>query len=92
MILLFIHVCACCWFFIVKSDKDWEPGQGLSESIYDIESIGYQFWISFYVSILALTGNDIYPANLIQYFFACIILLSGAILQASIFGEFTDIM
>ena len=42
--------------------------------------------ISFYNSILMLTGNDIYPENFIQYVLSSALLIGGALINANIFG------
>ena len=86
LILLYIHISSCIWYFQIQQDVDWQPGQGLEEDFYKITDISRKFFITFYSSILALLGNDIYPATLTEYFIAMCMLLFGALLQASIFG------
>lgn len=53
---------------------------------------GDKYCISFYTSILALCTNDIYPATLFQYFCSCLILICGALLQATLFGQVASIV
>ena len=90
--IMYIHLTACGWFFLTKQNKDWEPSQGLKENFFEIDEIAYRWIISIYASMLAITGNDVFPANLLEYFFAGTWLLIGAVLQASIFGQFTSIV
>ena len=42
--------------------------------------------VSVYNSILALTGNEIYPANLAQFSLSSVLLVCGALINANIFG------
>ena len=64
----------------------------MPENVYTLENFGEKFFISFYSSILALLGNDIYPTNESLYLLASCMLLFGAILQASIFGQVATIV
>ena len=92
LILLYIHITGCLWQFIVKQySSNWEPGQGLSEPYLSYD-LAQRFFISIYQSIMALCGNDIYPASLLQYFCAALLLLFGAILQATMFGQVAGIV
>lgn len=86
LILLYIHISGCIWYFNIKDEKIWEPSQGLSYDFHSIDNFGEKFFIIFYTSILAVLGNDLSPTNLFEYFVACCMLLFGALLQASIFG------
>lgn len=92
MILLYLHFCSCGWYFIVTLDNEWQPGQEIKDDFYELTDIGYIYIITYYVQILGLTGNDIQPANLLQYAFANLTILIGAIMSAAIFGEFTSIV
>mmetsp|Transcript_7603 Transcript_7603/g.11822 ORF Transcript_7603/g.11822 Transcript_7603/m.11822 type:complete len:108 (+) Transcript_7603:1919-2242(+) len=70
-LILYIHCTACLLFYIANIDKSWEPGQLTyykddlydPEYFYEEESTHMKYIISFYNSILMLTGNDIYPQN-----------------------------
>lgn len=42
----------------------WEPGQALPHGYYTLPDFAQKFFITFYSSILAVLGNDIYPATL----------------------------
>ena len=67
-LILFIHVSACIWFFVVNADEDkkWKPGQTklfgeIGKNLYEDFSPASQLLITWYTSVLALCGNDIYP-------------------------------
>lgn len=75
----------------MKQDLIWEPCQGLEKTLY-VYNFGDKFFITFYTSILALCGNDIDPASLFQIFFSALLLLFGAILQATMFGQVASIV
>lgn len=70
----------------------WQPDQDLEEDYFMIKDFGMRFCIAFYSSILAVLGNDIAPATLFQYFLASVMLIFGALLQASIFGQVASIV
>lgn len=91
LILLYIHITGCIWYYIIKQDQNWEPIQGVSQNLYSME-FGNKFFVIFYTSISCLCGNDIYPASLTQYFVAGLNLLMGAILQATMFGQVAGIV
>lgn len=77
LILIYIHITACFWFGIIRWEENWEPG-----IIQDFlnQDFGLKFFVSIYTSILALCGNDIYPASLFQFFVSLCLLITGAIL------------
>lgn len=54
-------------------------------SIVDQEQV-QKYIVSFYNSILSLTGNDIYPRTFLQFIVASILLICGALINANIFG------
>mmetsp|Transcript_34327 Transcript_34327/g.52593 ORF Transcript_34327/g.52593 Transcript_34327/m.52593 type:complete len:289 (-) Transcript_34327:1616-2482(-) len=66
-LVLYIHCTACLLFYVAKIDESWQPAQfsynNFEYTLYDSE-IPIQYVVSCYNSILALTGNEIYPANL----------------------------
>lgn len=93
MIILYVHLCGCAWYFFIKMDKFWEkPGQGDEAQIFDNDSISIKYYVSFYMSNLALTLNDIFPSNVTQYLVGSLMLLFFSLLQASIFGQVSSII
>lgn len=67
-LLLYIHITACFWFYVTNIDKKWKPGNfsyyGKETDIFDpMTPFWTKFLSSFHTSILALTGNDIYPES-----------------------------
>lgn len=91
LIFLYVHITACLWYWIIRSQRNWEPGQNLTHDFMDLE-FGEKFLITIYISILALCGNDIYPASLFQFFWSIGLLIFGAILQATMFGQVAGIV
>ena len=65
-LILYIHCTACALYYVTDFDRSWKPGQlayyGDETDFYSMETFD-KYGISFYNSILALTGNDIYPAT-----------------------------
>lgn len=68
-LILYIHVIACVWFYVCNIDKDWLPPQytyyGKRENLFNTTETdaSTQYLVSFYCSLLALTGNDLYPKS-----------------------------
>lgn len=92
LILLYIHITGCLWYQIVKhQDSIWEPGQNLPNKFFSYD-FSEKFFICVYISIMALCGNDVYPASLTQYLCGCFLLIFGAILQATMFGQVAGIV
>jgi hypothetical protein len=54
--------------------------------LYD-RGIYYQYWISFYFSVMMLNGNEVGPRDFTQYVFVSSLLVIGAMLNANIFGN-----
>jgi hypothetical protein len=91
LIFLYIHITACLWFMIIKSQSNWEPSQGLDKKFMEY-GFSDKFFITIYQSILALCGNDIFPVSRFQFFWSCGLLLCGAMLQATMFGQVAGIV
>ena len=58
-----------------------------AEDLYEEATFSHKYWISFYHSVLLLTGNDILPKGVFQIAFVSIAVVMGAILNANIFGN-----
>ena len=91
LILLYIHITGCLWYIIVKNEGGWEPSQNLSKKLMEY-TYGEKFFITIYQSILALTGNDILPCSRFQFIWSCGLILFGAIIQATMFGQVAGIV
>lgn len=90
-LVLFIHFCACLWYYIAQTDQIWTPGQTklfgeLNSNLYEDFTPSGKLVICLYTSVLALCGNDIYPQSTNQYILSCIILVLGALFNAYMFG------
>lgn len=35
LILLYIHITGCIWYYVIKLEENWEPGQGLPEPLLE---------------------------------------------------------
>lgn len=78
------------WYRVDYPEMSWVPGQSLvNEGDFFLDySISFKFCVSFYTSVLALCGNDIYPVEVPwQYLIGCLYLLMGALMQAYMFGN-----
>lgn len=88
-LILYLHWVAWLWFYIVRQNKIWIPPL---DEIRHTEDFFYksnfdQYWISLYYSILTLAGNDLFPQNTTQVWFATFLVFAGAIINANIFGN-----
>lgn len=93
LIILYIHILACVWYGFGEqiTDTEWIPGQPLQigkPNFFTDYDMPYRFFVSFYTSVLALNGNDIYPVEVpLQYIVGSVYLLMGALMQAYMFGN-----
>jgi hypothetical protein len=58
-----------------------------ASDLYEETTFSHKYWVSFYHSVLLLTGNDILPKGVVQICFVSIAVTMGAILNANIFGN-----
>jgi hypothetical protein len=79
---------------IAEDDEKWIPPLDyvwIKTDIYTDSSIK-QYFTSLYHSVLLLGGNDIGPRGNLQLVFTVVILITGAIINASIFGNIAVIL
>lgn len=55
-------------------------------SLYE-RTIAYQYWVSIYVAVLQMTGNDVLPFGTFQIFASAASIIMGALINANIFGN-----
>mmetsp|Transcript_11980 Transcript_11980/g.18513 ORF Transcript_11980/g.18513 Transcript_11980/m.18513 type:complete len:105 (-) Transcript_11980:1057-1371(-) len=69
-LILYIHCAACLLYGVASVDMKWKPSQ-LNYYPFEPEMTIYKsgthvkYVLSFYNSILMLTGNDIYPSGFV---------------------------
>lgn len=93
-LILYLHVLACSWYYIVIIEKDWMPPLDyvfVSYRFYE-ESLTYKYAMGLYHSVLMFTGNDIGPRGTFQTMFVAFFIMLGAIITANIFGQLAVIM
>ncbi|CAI2367564.1 unnamed protein product [Moneuplotes crassus] len=93
-LILFLHCLACIWFFIVKQNEEWMPPLDyvwVETGLYNSGSF-HQYLNALYHAILMLGGNDVGPRGNFQLIFVCVTLLTGAIINANIFGNMAVIL
>lgn len=96
-LLLYIHCTACVWFFCCNIYKEWKPAPfvqyGLTNDIYDAETpIEEKYLVSFYLAIIALTGNDLYPKDKMLFAVSSVMVIAGALMNANLFGSVSSIL
>ena len=88
LLVLYIHVMACLWFFVVSIEKKWVPNQDfiyLSTTIFD-ENVSTQYWVSVYHAVLLFGVNEMASRTDFELFFSSFIMLFSAMVNANIFG------
>ena len=67
IILIYIHLTSCFFFWLAKIDRKWVPNQyvyyGNDNIIFDQPEVD-QYIMMFYNGMLSATGNDILPNGL----------------------------
>lgn len=48
--------------------------------------------VSFYIAILGLTGNDVYPKGDMLFAISSLMVISGALMNANLFGSIAVIV
>jgi len=102
-LLLLVHWIACGWFFLVKEKGSWVPPRDLDYTsrknnelwkrtdFYE-ESIPFKYATVFYYAILTMVGNEISPRTPTQTVVSSLIIITGAIVSAFIFGNMAALM
>lgn len=103
-LLLLVHWIACVWYLLVKEKGSWIPPKDLDytarveraelwtkNDFYD-ETLWFRYITCFYYSILTMVGNEIGPRNAYQTFASSLIIITGAIVSAFIFGNMAALM
>ena len=96
-LVLYIHCTACLLYYVARFDESypWIPAYNSYYAVdkpFEQESLGWKYILTFYYSILSLTGNDIYPRSTYQVILSCCLLISGALINANIFGTIAVIL
>lgn len=89
---LVIHINACVLFWVVRQSEKWFPPFDFivlppgETKLYD-EDITYQYWALIYNSIIMFAGNESGPRTQFEYFYISVMMISGTLINANIFGE-----
>lgn len=86
-------MCSCIFYITVNHERKWHPGSWdapikvRTENFFkDIEFIE-KFTLGYYVSTLALNGNDLLPTTGTEIIVTIVALIMGAFVNAYIFGN-----
>ena len=93
-LLFYIHLTACIQFYIISQEKAWIPQMMRFESPEDFYDSDYltKYLVSLNLSVLLLTGNDVLPETNLHILSTSLLMLTGAIYLANIFGTITVIV
>ena len=88
-VIMYLHCAGCLWYVIVSQDKKWIPALDLLNGDLELytKSVDYQYWVSIYVAVLQMTGNDVLPFGTFQIFMSAFSIIMGALINANIFGN-----
>lgn len=93
-LVLFVHLTACTWFFLIERRKKWWPPLDwmyLETDLYE-SSNTKKYWTSFYHAVLMLYGNELGPRTEVEMIFVGVVLILGAVINAHIFGNMAVIL
>ena len=89
-LILTFHLFACLWAYIVHFSKEWVPPNDYinpKAQNYFKFSVEKKYFTAMYYAIISLNGGEIGPRNTLEYAFASMIVLSGAIIYSNLFGN-----
>ena len=88
-LILTFHFCACVWAYIVQFSKEWIPPKDYldyTKSDYFRAGVSKKYCTAMCYAILSLNGGEIGPRNTLVNIFASLIVMSGALIYANLFG------
>lgn len=91
-LFLVIHITGCVWYWIIKQEKEWIPPfdwvqlPAGNTNLYT-NNLSFRYWASFYNAILLLAGNELGPRTNLEYIYISVMMTSGTLIFANIFGE-----
>ena len=94
-ILLLVHWLGCIWFLLVNTpEQDWLPPKDLDaqETDFFVIPTYEQYFLVVYQAMLLIMGNESGPRNLGQTIFSALVVFTGAIVTAFIFGNMAALM
>ena len=88
-LLLYIHVLACSWYFLVSLKQTWTPSIYISsEDFYSDNSLSLYLY-SFFAAISTLIQFEVSPSCLSEIAFCAILNILGSLLISYLLGEIT---
>ena len=94
LLILFIHVNACAWFYVVSIEEKWVPNQDFV--YYETELYGTstsnKYWVSVYQAVLIFYVAELAPSTDTELLYATIVMLISSIITANIFGVITILL
>ena len=90
ILLLYIHVIACFWYYIININKEWIPPFQFIDSTNNILFLAEtdtQYATVFYYMVACMGGNEMGPRNSVECVVIVFFMLMAAIINANLFGE-----
>lgn len=94
-LLLLVHWLGCIWHLLINTEEqDWLPPKDFDAQVTNFFQVDFfeQYAVVFYQAILLIVGNEGGPKNVGQTVYASLIVITGAIVTAFIFGNMAALM
>lgn len=89
-VLLYLHLVACLWWYNVQFKETWIPVSRYNwqdQVIFDSKESFVDIYLQvFYSAVLLTTGNDVVPLTTWEVFLGTMLLISGMLVNAIVFG------
>ena len=97
-LVLLVHWIGCIWYILIRDEGAWVPPKDLdrdprdplnfwTKSEFYEWDIMQKYILCFYYAVLTMMGNELAPRNTLQTVVASLIIITGAVSSAYIFGE-----
>ena len=102
-LVMLVHWIGCVWYLMVRQEGDWVPPKDLDyeardpdrlwtkTEFYDQDTYSKYATVTYY-AILTMMGNELAPRNTLQTVVSAIIIITGAVFSAFIFGNMAALM
>jgi hypothetical protein len=93
-LLLWVHFTACIWWIVVSVESTWVPVPDFFTGESDVfnQDVWTQYFTCFYHAVWLLVGGEIGARNTTEAAVGSIIIITGALLNAIMFGEISVLM
>lgn len=91
LFLIYLHVTACIFFYIVCYSHDYIPPLnyfvGNYKERFEDTNFSHQYLVMLYYMIALIGGNELGPNSTLECIYLTILMVTAALITASLFGE-----